>query len=130
MATAWAFQSTIVPLESIPTNASSAVSSISRDLFSLDSSSRACAEKRLSASDVRQECRAHNRGVTGNVGVGTGVALTTPGSITQIQVATTIVVSASVNQLARFGWKADYREEFFEGVSATGGGAVVSVSLG
>ena len=37
-----------------------------------------------------------NRGVTGNVGVGTGVALTTPGSITQIQVATTIVVSASV----------------------------------
>lgn len=37
-----------------------------------------------------------NRGVTGNVGVGTGVALTTPGSVTQIQVATTIVVTASV----------------------------------
>jgi hypothetical protein len=37
-----------------------------------------------------------NRGVTGNVGVGTGVALSTPGSITQIQVATNIVVSASV----------------------------------
>jgi hypothetical protein len=37
-----------------------------------------------------------NRGVTGNVGVGTGVALSTPGSITQIQTATNIVVSASV----------------------------------
>ena len=37
-----------------------------------------------------------NRGVTGNVGVGTGVALTTPGSVTQIQVATTIVITASV----------------------------------
>jgi hypothetical protein len=37
-----------------------------------------------------------NRGVTGNVGVGTGVALTTPGSVTQIQAGTTIVVSASV----------------------------------
>src|ERR1700689_2102927 len=37
-----------------------------------------------------------NRGVTGNVGVGTGVALSTPGSVTQIQVATNIVVSASV----------------------------------
>ena len=37
-----------------------------------------------------------NRGVTGNVGVGTGVALSTPGSVTQIQVATTLVVSASV----------------------------------
>ena len=37
-----------------------------------------------------------NRGVTGNVGIGTGVALLTPGSVTQIQVATSIVVSASV----------------------------------
>lgn len=37
-----------------------------------------------------------NRGVTGNVGVGTGVALSTPGSVTEIQVATTLVVSASV----------------------------------
>ena len=37
-----------------------------------------------------------NRGVTGNVGVGTGVALSTPGSVTEIQVATTIVVTASV----------------------------------
>jgi hypothetical protein len=37
-----------------------------------------------------------NRGVTGNVGVGTGVALSTPGSVTQIQVATTLAVSASV----------------------------------
>jgi hypothetical protein len=37
-----------------------------------------------------------NRGVTGNVGVGTGVALSTPGSVTQIQTGTTIVVSASV----------------------------------
>ncbi|MFI4869287.1 MAG: beta strand repeat-containing protein [Steroidobacterales bacterium] len=37
-----------------------------------------------------------NRGVAGSVGVGTGVALGTPGSITQIQVATTIVVTASV----------------------------------
>lgn len=37
-----------------------------------------------------------NRGVTGNVGVGTGVALSTPGSVTQIQVATTLVVTASV----------------------------------
>jgi len=37
-----------------------------------------------------------NRGVTGNIGVGTGVALSTPGSVTEIQVATTLVVSASV----------------------------------
>jgi hypothetical protein len=37
-----------------------------------------------------------NRGVTGNVGVGTGVVLSTPGSATQLQVATTIVVTASV----------------------------------
>jgi len=37
-----------------------------------------------------------NRGVTGSVGVGTGVALSTPGSVTQIQVATTLVVTASV----------------------------------
>ncbi len=37
-----------------------------------------------------------NRGVTGNVGVGTGVALSTPGSVTELQVATTIVVTASV----------------------------------
>jgi hypothetical protein len=37
-----------------------------------------------------------NRGVTGNVGVGTGVALSTPGSVTQIQIATTLVVTASV----------------------------------
>ena len=33
-----------------------------------------------------------NRGVTGNVGVGTGIALATPGSVTQIQVGTTLVV--------------------------------------
>ena len=38
-----------------------------------------------------------NRAVTGNVGVGTGVSLTTPGSITQLQVATSMVVSASVS---------------------------------
>ena len=37
-----------------------------------------------------------NRGVTGSVGVGTGVSLTTPGSVTQLQAGTTIVVSASV----------------------------------
>jgi hypothetical protein len=37
-----------------------------------------------------------NRGVTGNVGVGTGVSLSTPGSVTQIQVATTLLVTASV----------------------------------
>jgi hypothetical protein len=37
-----------------------------------------------------------NRGVTGNVGIGTGVALATPGSVTQIQVGTTLVVTASV----------------------------------
>jgi len=37
-----------------------------------------------------------NRGVTGNIGVGSGVALSTPGSVTEIQVATTLVVSASV----------------------------------
>ena len=37
-----------------------------------------------------------NRGVAGSVGVSTGVALSTPGSITQLQVGTTIVVSASV----------------------------------
>jgi hypothetical protein len=37
-----------------------------------------------------------NRGVTGNVGVGTGVALSTPGSVTQFQVSTTVVVTASV----------------------------------
>jgi hypothetical protein len=37
-----------------------------------------------------------NRGVTGNVGIGTGVALSTPGSVTQIQVGTTLVVTASV----------------------------------
>jgi hypothetical protein len=39
---------------------------------------------------------ASNRGVTGNVGIGTGVALSTPGSVTQIQQDTTIVVTASV----------------------------------
>ena len=39
---------------------------------------------------------ATNRGVTGSVGVSTGVVLSTPGSVTQIQVGTTIVVSASV----------------------------------
>jgi len=39
---------------------------------------------------------ASNRGVTGNVGIGTGIALSTPGSVTQIQQATTIVVTASV----------------------------------
>jgi hypothetical protein len=39
---------------------------------------------------------ASNRGVTGNVGIGTGVALATPGSVTQIQQDTTIVVTASV----------------------------------
>ena len=37
-----------------------------------------------------------NRGVTGNVGIGTGVALSTPSSVTQIQQNTTIVVTASV----------------------------------
>jgi hypothetical protein len=37
-----------------------------------------------------------NRGVTGSVGVGTGVALSTPGSITEIQVGTSVVVTASV----------------------------------
>jgi hypothetical protein len=37
-----------------------------------------------------------NRGVTGSVGVGTGVALSTPGSVTQIQVNTALVVTASV----------------------------------
>jgi hypothetical protein len=37
-----------------------------------------------------------NRGVTGNVGIGTGIALATPGSVTQIQQDTTIVVTASV----------------------------------
>jgi hypothetical protein len=37
-----------------------------------------------------------NRGVTGSVGIGTGVALSTPGSVTQIQEDTTIVVTASV----------------------------------
>jgi hypothetical protein len=41
-------------------------------------------------------CSSTNRGVTGSVGVGTGVALTTPGSITQLQVGQTIVISASV----------------------------------
>jgi hypothetical protein len=39
---------------------------------------------------------ASNRGVTGNVGIGTGIALSTPGSVTQIQQDTTIVVTASV----------------------------------
>jgi len=39
---------------------------------------------------------ASNRGVTGSVGIGTGVALSTPGSVTQIQQDTTIVVTASV----------------------------------
>jgi hypothetical protein len=37
-----------------------------------------------------------NRGLTGNVGVSTGVTLTTPGNLTQIQVATTIVITATV----------------------------------
>jgi hypothetical protein len=37
-----------------------------------------------------------HRGITGTVGVSTGVSLTTPGGVTQIQVATTLVVSASV----------------------------------
>jgi hypothetical protein len=37
-----------------------------------------------------------NRGVTGSVGIGTGIALSTPGSVTQIQEDTTIVVTASV----------------------------------
>ena len=39
---------------------------------------------------------ASNRGVTGNVGIGTGVALSTPGSVTQIQQCHDIVVTASV----------------------------------
>ncbi len=37
-----------------------------------------------------------NRGVTGSVGVGVGVSLSTPSSVTEIQEATTLVVSASV----------------------------------
>ena len=39
---------------------------------------------------------ASNRGVTGNVGIGTGIALSTPGSVTQIQQDTAIVITASV----------------------------------
>jgi hypothetical protein len=37
-----------------------------------------------------------NRGVTGSVGVGSGVALTTPGSVTQLLAGATLVVSAIV----------------------------------
>jgi hypothetical protein len=36
-----------------------------------------------------------NRGVTGNVGVSSGISLSTPGSVTQIQAGTTIAVAAS-----------------------------------
>ncbi|MGH8230682.1 MAG: putative Ig domain-containing protein [Steroidobacteraceae bacterium] len=41
-------------------------------------------------------CQSTNRSVQGSVGVGTGVTLTTPGSVTQIQAGTTIAVGASV----------------------------------
>jgi hypothetical protein len=41
-------------------------------------------------------CSSSNRGVTGSVGVGIGVALTTPGSVTNVLPGQTLVISASI----------------------------------
>jgi hypothetical protein len=50
----------------------------------------------LSLALALTACQSTNRSVQGSVGVGTGVTLTTPGSVTQLQVGTTLAVGASV----------------------------------